>query len=80
MIDDLLKLISEYLDLRSFQLLISDNSKIFTEEKYKKLQNEYDTYFYNCISEMNGINYLGFSQYLQRLNIENRHKKYFCLK
>jgi len=47
--NDLLNLISEYLDLKSYQLLIPEYSKVFTIIKYKKYQNEYDEIFTNQI-------------------------------
>jgi len=75
--DDLLNVISEYMDLGSYQLLISDNSKIFTLIKYKKLQREYDIYFYEHIQ----AEYYNFHSHFKKLNIKDPYKqKYFVLK
>jgi len=77
MIDDLLNLISEYLDLKSYQLLIPENPKIFTTIKYKKYQNEYDEYFTNKILAE-------FNRYYEALNKlkfkDSIKQKYLILK
>jgi len=55
--DDLLNIISEYLDLGSYESLIPEYPKIFTTLKYKKLQDEYQTYFYEQIlTKFNNFN------------------------
>ncbi len=74
--NDILSVISEYLDLRSYKLLILESSKIFTLIKYQKYQDEYETYFSNQIIKKLNIFYTHIETNIKDLI----KKKYFVLK